>query len=90
MRPLVLFYDGCCIHYDDEIVKKVILVILPANATHLIQPLDIAVSKPFKLVFKICFEFHVRERYHNISKKNAMAIGSKSWREGILDVECPD
>ena len=47
-RPLVLVYYGCFSHYNDENVKKsvdikVILVIFPNNATHLIQSLDIAV-----------------------------------------------
>ena len=50
-RPLILIYDGCSSHYDGEIVReavrlKIILVLLPANATHLLQPLDVAVFKP--------------------------------------------
>ena len=37
-RPLVLVYDGCCSHYNDEIVKiivdlKVVLVLLLGNST---------------------------------------------------------
>ena len=37
--PLVLVYDCCCSHYNDDFLKKtieikVILIILPANATH--------------------------------------------------------
>ena len=44
---------------------KLILVLLPANATHLIQPLDIAVFKPFKSVFKKnCFGNHDIEHYY--------------------------
>ena len=59
-RPLVLVHDVCCSHYNDEIVKKVvelkfILVLLPDNSTHLIQPLGIAVFKPFKSVLKNMF-----------------------------------
>ena len=46
-RPLVLVYNGCCIHYNSDIIKtdigvKVMLVLFPANATHLIEPLGIA------------------------------------------------
>ena len=55
----ILVYDCCFSHYNDKIVKKSfdlkgILVILPANATHLIQPLDIAVFLPFKTLLKHC------------------------------------
>ena len=40
-RPLILIYDGCSSPYNGEIVResvrlKIILVILPANTTHLL------------------------------------------------------
>ncbi|POM76786.1 Putative retroelement [Phytophthora palmivora] len=48
-RPIVLVCDGCSSHleYDAERRAKalvVILLCLPPNATHLIQPLDVAVT----------------------------------------------
>ena len=86
-----MVYDGCCSHYNDENLKKsvgikVILVLLPANATHFIQPLDVAVFKPFKSVFLKCVSDSMLENnITTISKKDAMTIGSKAWRKGILD-----
>ena len=55
--PILLVYDGCGSHYNQDIMEKaielkVLLVLLPANSTHLIQPLDIAVFKLFKTVLK--------------------------------------
>ena len=52
-RPIVLVYDGYGIHYNMDIVKKlirlrIILVLLPFNSTRLIQTLDISEFKPFK------------------------------------------
>ena len=52
-RTLILVYEGCSNHYNVEIVReevrlKIILVLLPSNAPHLLQPLDVAVLKPFK------------------------------------------
>ena len=46
-RLFELVYDGYSGHYNDDIVAKaielkIIMVPLPANFTHLIQPLDIA------------------------------------------------
>ena len=84
-----MVYDGCARHYNDEIVKisvelKVILFLFPDNTTHLIHPLDIAVLKPFKLVLRKCVsDLMLENAITTISKKDAMNIGSKSWREVI-------
>ena len=89
-RPLVLVYDVFCSHYNDEIVKKsvelkVILVIFPSNSTHLIRSLDESIFKPFKSVLKHCVsKFMLQNAITTITKKDAMPIGSNSWREGIV------
>ena len=55
---------------------KCVLVILTANATHLIQPLDISVLKPFKSVLKKCVsDFMLENAITTISKKDAITIG---------------
>lgn len=53
-RPLLLIYDGCASHCGPEIMSraielKLILVPLSSNATHLLQLLDVAVFKMFKM-----------------------------------------
>ena len=89
MRQIFLVCDGCASHYNGEIVKKsvelkFILVILRSNATHLIHPLYMAVFKPFKLVLRKCVsDFMFENAITAISKKDAMTIGSKNWREFI-------
>jgi hypothetical protein len=52
-RPVLLLMDGCSSHYSKAIIYAalqmgVLLMCLPANATHLYQPLDVAVFAPFK------------------------------------------
>jgi hypothetical protein len=52
-RPVLLLMDGCSSHYSKAIIFAalqlgVLLMCLPANATHLYQPLDVAVFAPFK------------------------------------------
>ena len=60
------------------------MVLLPDNATHLIQPLYIAIFKQFKLVLRKCVLCYMLDNaITTISKKDAMTIGSKSWRESI-------
>ena len=90
-RPLVLVYDGYGSHYNDEIVAKaiqlqIILVLLPANSTHLIQPLDISVFKPFKTVLKREVDsFMINNAVTAFSKKDSITITSKAWIEGIVN-----
>ncbi|KAG2776097.1 hypothetical protein PC116_g22458 [Phytophthora cactorum] len=52
-RPLVLILDGCASHYSTKVVDlaanlRIMLVFLPPNATHLLQPLDVAVFATLK------------------------------------------
>ena len=88
-RPVVLIYDGYGSHYNEKIISKsielgIILVLLPANATHLVQPLDVAVFKPFKTVLKRKIqEFMIDTSNTTILKKDAISIGSAAWIEGI-------
>ena len=88
-RLIVLVYDGYGSHYNDAIIEKaieigVILVLLPANATHLIQPLDIAVFKPFKTVLKRQMEkFMIDKAVTSFSKKDSIEIRAEAWNEGI-------
>ncbi|KAF0708480.1 hypothetical protein AaE_013195 [Aphanomyces astaci] len=52
-RPVLLIFDGLASHYSTAIVELctslgIILLCLPSNATHLFQPLDVAVFGPYK------------------------------------------
>ncbi|RLO08127.1 hypothetical protein DYB28_001187 [Aphanomyces astaci] len=53
MRPILLILDGCSSHYSEYIYPEatalnILLQFLPANATHLFQPLNVSVFRPFK------------------------------------------
>ena len=63
---------------------KVIIVLLPVNATHLIQPLDIVIFKPFETVLKRGMEEHMIEKaVISFSKNRSAEIPSRAWEEGI-------
>ena len=91
--PLVLIYDGYSSHYNKEIVAeairiKVILVLLPSNSMHMIQPLDVAVFKPFKTILKWHIKrYLIESAVTTISKKDAISVASQAWIEGIMRKE---
>ena len=90
-RPVLLVYDGYGSHYNEEIIQKavelkIILVLLPANATHLVQPLDIAVFRPFKTVLKRHVEtFMIENAVTSLSKQDGIKLSSSAWKEGISE-----
>jgi DDE superfamily endonuclease len=88
-RPLILVYDDYSSHFNEDIATKVIslniiLALLPSNATHLLQSLDIAVFKPFKTIMKRVFDQSMIENaIVSISKKEAIEVSSIALTEGI-------
>ncbi|RHZ04035.1 hypothetical protein DYB37_012420 [Aphanomyces astaci] len=81
--PVVLVFDGYKSHFSALAVMvralalRILLVCLPANGTHLVQPLDVAVFGPFKKVFRQdILNFMVAPGPFTISKKNAVELAS--------------
>nr|CCA18230.1 hypothetical protein ALNC14_043730 [Albugo laibachii Nc14] len=80
-RPILFICDGCSSHIRLDTVEhcersQVLLVCLPPNATHLVQPLDVAVLHPFKRESAVrtaskAFVEHVTGKQRNI--KNGFA-----------------
>jgi hypothetical protein len=81
-RPLILVYDDYSSHYSEEIIQLsieigVILVLLPANTTHLIQPCDVAVFKPYKKALKRDIEAY--RSYKSASSVTRLMLSSKAY-----------
>ncbi|KAE9045299.1 hypothetical protein PR001_g5031 [Phytophthora rubi] len=82
-RPLVLILEGCASHYSVKVVDaaahlSVMLVFLPPNGTHLLQPLDVAVFATLKDKIRNLLNELVEEDdngYYTISK-----VASMAWR----------
>ncbi|KAF0706696.1 hypothetical protein AaE_013989 [Aphanomyces astaci] len=92
-RPLLLVFDGLSSHFSLEIVElcktlQVELLCLPSNATHLFQPLDVAVFGPYKTsIRKEIFEDMVNDEtgdFYTISKPTALRIASNAWKNCVL------
>jgi hypothetical protein len=84
-RPVLLVYDGCASHLSLDILEEaeklqVLLFKLPANTTHLFQPLDVGVFGPLKR--QIRTEIRLFSRQHagsSISKLQAVQMACASW-----------
>jgi len=84
-RPLLLVMDGCASHYSKKIVATaehhgILLVCLPANGTHLLKPLDVAVFSSFKAKLKLLVQELCRDNAEvNASKATAVRLASLAW-----------
>ncbi|KAE8907865.1 hypothetical protein PF007_g15257 [Phytophthora fragariae] len=87
-RPLILVMDGCGSLYSSAIIEhatklQVVLVCLPANATHLFQPLDVAVFASFKGKLRVLVNEFLDEGEagsYSIDKATAVSIACMAWK----------
>ncbi|KAH9116639.1 hypothetical protein LEN26_010343 [Aphanomyces euteiches] len=84
-RPILLVLDGCSSHYSNHIYEEsvklgILLLFLPANSTHIFQPLDVTVFRPFKQAVrkKISNEM-CWGGCHTIHKHEAISIACRAW-----------
>jgi DDE superfamily endonuclease len=63
-------------------------VLLPSNVTHILQPLDVEVFKPFKTTLKRHFEsFMIENATTTFSKKDMIQVASSAWLQGVMEKE---
>ncbi|KAH9133486.1 hypothetical protein AeRB84_020458 [Aphanomyces euteiches] len=93
-RPLLLTLDGYGGHFSNEIYEEVnnlgiIVVCLPANATHLLQPLDVAVFGPLKRrIKKDIFSYMVEVNSCSLSMDVAISLARKCWDVAVTSSNC--
>ena len=78
------------LHISLEVIKlaqdnDVHLLCLPSHTTHILQPLDISVFKPFKSFFnKACKNFLFSNPGQVIRSKNLGHLLSESWPKAVF------
>ncbi|KAG6946935.1 hypothetical protein JG687_00016430 [Phytophthora cactorum] len=90
-KPVVLILDNSSMYIDAEAAETcveygIILVALPENATHLFQPLDVALFKPFKdcvqdlMLARLC---SIND--HVARKTTAIEMTCTAYRRALID-----
>ena len=84
-RPVLLIADGHTSHTSIEVIEKarannVHLLCLPSHTTHLLQPLDVSVFKPFKSNFnKACRELVNKNPGRVVTTNDISSLIAKAW-----------
>ncbi|GMF20136.1 unnamed protein product [Phytophthora fragariaefolia] len=89
--PIVLVLDNSSTHLDLDSIGEahdlgILLLALPPNATHMYQPLDVAVFKPFKGDVKDAQQAKLLSTADTtLSKKDAIQIACSAYQSAIID-----
>lgn len=89
-RPVVLIFDGHKSHISVPLIKsavekQVILLKLPPNSTHNLQPLDVGVYGPLKTAWeKILISFARQNLGTAMTKETFPGLLNKLWSSGCL------
>lgn len=85
----LLLYDGATSHITPSLVewakeKKVILMVLPAHSSHLTQPLDVGVFRPFKAAYNSeCQEFMRSNVGRSITRYDICSLVCKAYTKSF-------
>nr|CCA27473.1 hypothetical protein ALNC14_136170 [Albugo laibachii Nc14] len=90
-KPVILILDNSSTHVNIESVNfccehGILIIALPANATHIFQPLDVAVFKPFKTIVRERLQLQMYETADPaLSKQTAIEIACYAYRSAIIE-----
>ena len=88
-RPFLLLLDGHSSHYCPEVIRaaaaqKIIIFALPANTTHLTQPLDKGPFSPLKYSWKeACHNFIVKNPGRCVTRYDFCHLFSEAWSKSM-------
>ena len=91
-RPVLLILDGHASHVSIEAVEfarsnEVHMLCIPAHTTHILQPLDVGVFKPFKSAYnKACKRFMADHPHRVITTDQIAGLIGKAWPLSLTPV----
>lgn len=86
--PVILFLDGHKSHISMElhefcVEKKILLVCLPPNATHIIQPCDVGIFRPLKIEWRKVVQQHQQSTTKPITKINFAPLFASAYEQAM-------
>jgi hypothetical protein len=86
-KPVLLTYDGHNSHLTYSTIKTamdndIIILCLPPNTSHALQPLDVGIFRPVKVAWKKIFnEWYVVSRMQSVDKAVFPTLLGKLWHQ---------
>jgi len=84
-QPILLLFDGHSSHTSTDLIewaisKNIILFVLPAHTSHILQPLDVAIFGPFKgHYYRECAAFMHRHMGRSVTKYDMAEIACTAY-----------
>ncbi|XP_046582152.1 uncharacterized protein LOC124289604 [Haliotis rubra] len=88
-QPILLLYDGHRSHVslpiiDWAISRNIVLMVLPAHTSHVLQPLDVGCFGPLERIYNSMKHTYMREQVTTNIDKNAMcAVACKAYTSAL-------
>jgi len=85
----LIMYDGATSHFSPSLIQwalqsKVVLMVLPAHSSHLLQPLDVGIFKPFKSAYnRACQEFLRQNVGRQITRYDICELACKAYVKAL-------
>ena len=84
-QPILILFDGHALHCSSTLIDwaqthNLILFVLPAHTSHLLQPLDVSIFGPFKnFYYSECTSFMRDNIGRNITKYDMCSIALRAY-----------
>ena len=88
-RPVLLLYDGHKSHVNLPLIdwakkENIILFILPAHISHILQPMDVACFGPFEKIYNAMSHKFMREHCgQSISRYNVCSVAFPAYAKAL-------
>ena len=88
-NPVLVLYDGHRSHINLDLIDwahthHIILLILPAHTSHVLQPLDNGCFGPFEKIYnKVCLKFMREHCGQSITRYNVCSLGCSAYSKAM-------
>ncbi|CAG2194274.1 unnamed protein product [Mytilus edulis] len=87
-QPILVIYDGHLSHVSLSVIdwaktNNIILLVLPAHTSHLLQPLDVGCFGPLSKIYNHSCHKFMRENHCKISRYNVGELCTNAYVKGL-------